>query len=43
MHRVIDFDLDHIYINGGQRGLLVRIDPQDLHKALNVTAVEVGI
>jgi Cys-tRNA(Pro) deacylase len=37
------FDLERIYINGGQRGLLVRIDPQDLHKALHVTVVQVGI
>jgi len=37
------FDLEHIYINGGQRGLLVRIDPHDLHKALHVTPVQVGI
>ena len=37
------FDLDHIYINGGQRGLLVRIDPQDLPRALDVTRVQVAI
>ena len=37
------FDLDHIYINGGQRGLLVRIDPEDLQKALQVTPVQVAI
>jgi len=37
------FDLYQIYINGGQRGLLVCIDPHDLHKALQVTALQVGI
>ncbi|HSW01579.1 MAG TPA: Cys-tRNA(Pro) deacylase [Sedimentisphaerales bacterium] len=35
--------LDKIYINGGARGFLVRIDPRDLAKALNVTAVQVAI
>ena len=37
------FDLEAIYINAGRRGLLVRIDPSDLHKALEVTKVNVGI
>jgi Cys-tRNA(Pro) deacylase len=37
------FDLDRIHINGGRRGLLVRIDPSDLHKALKVTTVHVAI
>ena len=36
-------DLDHIYINAGARGLLVRIHPKDMSKALNVTAVQVAI
>lgn len=36
-------ELDHIYINAGKRGLLVRIDPQDLARVLNVTLVEVGL
>lgn len=36
-------ELDTIYINGGARGFLVRIDPRDLPKALNVTAVQVAI
>jgi len=36
-------DLDHIYINGGHRGLLVRIDPQDLGRILDVTVVNVAI
>jgi Cys-tRNA(Pro) deacylase len=35
--------LDHIYINGGSRGLLVRIDPRDLTKALPITPVHVAI
>ena len=30
-------------INGGQRGLLVRIDPRDLGKALTLTPVQVAI
>ena len=37
------FDLDEIYINAGRRGLLVRINPNDLHKALNITEVNVAI
>jgi len=36
-------DLDRIYINGGARGLLVRIDPRDLSKALDITPVHVAI
>lgn len=36
-------DLDRIYINGGARGLLVRIDPKDMSKALDVTPVQVAI
>jgi len=36
-------ELDKIYINGGARGLLVRIDPKDLSKALNVIPVRVAI
>jgi Cys-tRNA(Pro) deacylase len=35
--------LDHIYINGGSRGLLVRLHPRDLAKALNITPVHVAI
>ena len=35
-------DLEAIYINGGHRGLLVRIDPKDIAKALKVTAVQVA-
>ena len=37
------FDLDCVYINGGRRGLLVRIDPKDIAKALKVTPVQVAI
>ncbi len=36
-------ELDRIYINGGARGFLVRIDPRDLSKALNVTTVHVAV
>ncbi len=36
-------ELDRIYINAGARGLLVRIDPRDLSKALNVTPVHVAL
>jgi prolyl-tRNA editing enzyme YbaK/EbsC (Cys-tRNA(Pro) deacylase) len=36
-------DLDRIYINAGARGLLVRIDPKDLPKTLNVTPVQVAV
>jgi Cys-tRNA(Pro) deacylase len=37
------FDLDRIYINAGHRGLLVRIDPKDMHKALKITPVQVAV
>ena len=33
-------DLDCIYINAGRRGLLVRIDPKDIAKALEVIPVQ---
>jgi len=36
-------ELDKIYINGGARGFLVRIDPWDLAKALKITPVHVAI
>jgi Cys-tRNA(Pro) deacylase len=36
-------DLDQIYINAGARGLLVRLDPKDLSKALDITSVHVAI
>ena len=37
--------LDHerIYINGGKRGFLVSLNPQDLVRVLNPVVVEVGI
>lgn len=37
------FELDHIYINAGHRGLLVRINPKDMHKALKITTVHIAI
>lgn len=37
------FDLDRIYINAGHRGLLVRIDPKDMHKVLKITPLHVAI
>ena len=36
------FELDTIYINGGQRGLLVAIKPEALDQLLDVERVEVG-
>ncbi len=36
-------DLDRIYINAGARGLLVRINPRDLSRALNIIPVRVAI
>jgi len=36
-------ELDHIYLNAGHRGLLARIDPRDLPKALDLTPVNVAI
>jgi Cys-tRNA(Pro) deacylase len=36
-------DLRRIYVNGGSRGFLVGIDPQDLPRLLEATVVEVGI
>jgi Cys-tRNA(Pro) deacylase len=36
-------DLDHIYINGGARGLLVRINPRDIAKAVDITPVHVAV
>ena len=37
------FDLPTIYINGGKRGFLVGIDPQDVKVVLGVMEVEVAI
>jgi Cys-tRNA(Pro) deacylase len=36
-------ELPHIYINGGRRGLLVRIRSADLARALNVSPVDVAL
>lgn len=36
-------DLPKVYINGGKRGFLVGLDPQDLLKLLDPTLVKVGI
>jgi Cys-tRNA(Pro) deacylase len=36
-------ELDHIYINGGARGLLVRIHPRDMARALEIVPVHVAI
>lgn len=36
-------DLDKIYINGGRRGFLIEISPQDLLSVLQPQIVEVGI
>lgn len=37
------FDLSEIYINGGKRGFLVSIAPEDLNKALKIKRVEVAV
>ena len=37
------FDLELIYINGGSRGFLVEMAPQDLDKVLAVTRVKAGL
>jgi Cys-tRNA(Pro) deacylase len=36
-------DLERIYINGGSRGLLVRISPRDIARALDIVSVRVAI
>ncbi len=36
-------DLASIYINGGRRGLLVRIDPQAIVRVLGATPVDVAV
>ena len=36
-------DLPHIYINGGRRGLLVRIAPRELARVLSATPVDVAL
>jgi len=37
------FDLPRILINGGKRGFLVEIAPQELRRVLSITEVEVAI
>jgi prolyl-tRNA editing enzyme YbaK/EbsC (Cys-tRNA(Pro) deacylase) len=37
------FSLEEIYINGGKRGFLVGIDPQDLYKTFSVKKINVAI
>jgi len=37
------FELERIYLNGGSRGFLVGLSPQDLDKALKVNRVTVAI
>ncbi len=37
------FDLEEVYINAGRRGLLARINPKDMYKALKITEVQVAI
>lgn len=37
------FDLPLIYINGGKRGFLVSIDPNDLRRAVTISEVAVAI
>lgn len=37
------FELPEIYINGGKRGFLVKINPQVLHDVLAVQEVEVAV
>jgi Cys-tRNA(Pro) deacylase len=37
------FSEERIYINGGKRGFLVEMDPQDLRKILDIIEVEVGV
>jgi Cys-tRNA(Pro) deacylase len=37
------FDLQRIFINGGKRGFLIEIDPQDIKRALDVREVTVCI
>lgn len=35
--------LDHIYVNGGRRGFLVRVDPREVATALEAGLVEVAV
>jgi Cys-tRNA(Pro) deacylase len=36
-------DLQKIYINGGKRGFIIEINPQDLRKAFQITEVEAAV
>ena len=35
--------LDHVYMNGGRRGLLVRVDPREVATALDAGLVDVAV
>ncbi len=35
--------LEKIYINGGKRGFLIEMNPQDLRRVLDVTEIDAGI
>ncbi len=37
------FDLPEIHLNAGHRGLMLRLSPKDLHKALEIGLVDVAI
>ncbi len=37
------FDLAQIHINAGHRGLMLRLDPTDLHKVVEIELVNVAI
>ncbi len=37
------FDLDYIYINGGKRGLIVKISTSDIEKLIEFEKVKIGI
>jgi Cys-tRNA(Pro) deacylase len=37
------FDLERVYINGGKRGFLVQIDPNEMDRVLQIERVNVGI
>jgi prolyl-tRNA editing enzyme YbaK/EbsC (Cys-tRNA(Pro) deacylase) len=37
------FDLPQIHVNTGHRGLMLRLDPKDLPKAMEITLVSVAI
>ncbi len=37
------FELAEIHINAGHRGLMLRLNPKDLHRALEISLVDVAI